>query len=86
MSGASWIGKDLPAIYRDGVEYFLVGYRDALYLIPNRCPHRGGALKFGFVNADDEIVCPLHQGAFPIARLISQPAAIRLDERQGVAP
>ena len=86
MNGASWIGGDLPPIYRDGVEYFLVGYQDALYLIPNRCPHRGGALKFGYLNAADEIVCPLHQGAFPLSRLISQPAAIRLDERLGVAP
>ena len=35
---------------------------DQLYLVANRCPHRGGPLKFGFINADDrgQLVCPLH--------------------------
>ena len=80
MSVASWIGTDLPPIYRDGAEYLLLGHRDAFYLVANRCPHRGAPLKFGFVNASDEIICPLHQGAFPIARLIAQPSTIRLHE------
>ena len=65
-----------------GVEYFLLGHRDALYLVPNRCPHRGGPLKFGFINDDEAIVCPLHKGVFPIARLICQPSTIRLEGRQ----
>jgi nitrite reductase/ring-hydroxylating ferredoxin subunit len=82
----SWIGKDLPAIHRDGQEYFLLGHRDALYLIANRCPHRGGPLKFGFINAADEIVCPLHRGAFPIAQLIAQASTIRLHEGRAVDP
>jgi len=82
MSAASWIGADLPPIYRDGAEYFLLGHGDALYLVANRCPHRGGPLKFGFVNANDEVVCPLHQSAFPIDRLIAQPSTIRLHERE----
>jgi nitrite reductase/ring-hydroxylating ferredoxin subunit len=80
---SSWIGKDLPAIHRDGAEYFLLGHQDALYLVANRCPHRGGPLKFGFVNAADEIVCPLHQGTFPVGQLIAQPSTIRLSERRG---
>jgi nitrite reductase (NADH) small subunit len=79
----SWIAKDVPPIVRDGVEYFLLGHEDALYLVPNACPHRGGPLKFGFINAQDEIVCPMHQGAFPIARLVALPSTIRLDEWRG---
>ena len=81
--GGSWIGKDLPPIWRDGEEYFLLGHEDALYLIANRCPHRGGPLKFGFVNRAGEIVCPLHRNAFPIASLIAQPSTLRLDEIAG---
>jgi nitrite reductase (NADH) small subunit len=81
VTGASWIGRDLPPIHRGGEEYFLVGYQDGLYLVANRCPHRGGPLKFGFVNANDEIVCPLHGGAFSIPRLIAQLSTIRLEER-----
>ncbi len=81
--GDSWIGKDLPPIWRGGEEYFLLGHDDAFYLIVNRCPHRGGPLKFGFVNAQGEIVCPLHRNAFPIDHLIAQPTTIRLAETPG---
>ena len=84
--GESWIGKDLPPIWREGEEYFLLGHEDALYLIANRCPHPGGPLKFGFVNAAGELVCPLHHNAFSVARLIAQPTTIRLAERPGGAP
>ena len=86
MSAATWIGKDLPPIIRDGMEYFLLVHDETFYLIANRCPHRGGPLKFGFVNGQDEIVCPLHRGAFPIASLIAQASTIRLDETQAVHP
>ena len=82
MSGASWIGADLPPIRRDGVEYFLLGHKDALYLVEDRCPHRGGPLKFGFVNACDEIVCPLHQGVFSIKSLVARASTIRLTEQR----
>lgn len=78
---ASWIGTDLPPIVRDGIDYFLLSHEGALYLVENRCPHRGGPLKFGFVNDAGEIVCPLHQGAFPIAALLARPTTIRLEER-----
>ena len=80
MNCPSWIGKDLQAIHRDGVEYFLLSHRGELYLVVNRCPHRGGPLKFGFINADEAIVCPLHQGEFSIGRLIAQPSTIKLIE------
>ena len=57
-----------------------------LYLVANRCPHRGGPLKFGFVDDEDRIVCPLHNGVFPITALIALPTTIRLDERAANAP
>jgi nitrite reductase (NADH) small subunit len=82
MSSQSWIASDLPPIVRDGTEYFILSHHDVLYLIANSCPHRGGPLKFGFINAHDEIVCPLHQGAFPIAKLVAQASTIRLGERE----
>jgi len=79
--GDSWIGRDLPPIRRDGEEYFLLGRDDTLYLVANRCPHRGGPLKFGYVDGEDRLVCPLHNTAFPVDLLIAQPTTIRLDER-----
>ena len=84
MSATSWIAKDSPPIRRSGTEYFLLSHDDALYLVENRCPHRGGPLKYGFVNARGEIVCPLHRGAFPIQRLIAQPNTIRLLEAEAM--
>ena len=86
MSGTSWIGADLPSIVRDGAEYFLLSHKDNLYLVANRCPHRGGPLKFGFVNGRDEVVCPLHKGVFLIAKLLAQPSTIRLNEDHAVDP
>ncbi|HEV2531032.1 Rieske (2Fe-2S) protein [Phenylobacterium sp.] len=79
MTG-TWIGSDLPPIWRHGEEYFLLGHDEALYLVRNRCPHRGGPLKAGFINAAGELVCPMHRGAFAVDQLISLPTTIRLDE------
>jgi len=77
-SSAVWLGHDLPPIWRDGVEYFLLSAGDELYLVPNRCPHRGGPLKFGRLNAAGDLVCPMHGNAFSIASLIAHPQTLRL--------
>lgn len=77
----TWIGSDLPPIWRDGKEYFLLCRHGDLYLVANRCPHRGGPLKSGFLNADDALVCPMHRGAFPLDQLIAQPTTIALGPR-----
>ena len=73
----TWIGRDLPPIWRDGESYFLLGYAGSIYLVRNLCPHRGGPLKFGHLK-DDRIVCPMHHNAFPIAALIAQPTTVTL--------
>ena len=75
---AVWIGHDLPPIRRDGVDYFLLSKDGELYLVPNACPHRGGPLKFGRLNAAGELVCPMHGNAFSIASLIANPATLKL--------
>lgn len=85
MTCKSWIGKDLPSIRRNGEDYFLLGHDGALYLLRNHCPHRGGPLKFGFINGAGELVCPMHHGAFPIPQLLALPTTIRLEEHPGIA-
>lgn len=85
MSGA-WIGRDLPPIVRDGVEYFVISRDDELFLVPNRCPHRGGPLKFGYLNERDELVCPMHGNAFPLDTLLGGPEVRRLHELPAGAP
>ncbi|WP_309606092.1 Rieske (2Fe-2S) protein [Phenylobacterium sp.] len=73
-----WIGHDLPPIWRDGIEYFLLSVDGELYLAPNRCPHRGGPLKFGRLDAAGDLICPMHGGAFSIASLLANPDTLRL--------
>lgn len=77
----SWIGADLPPIWRDGDEYFLLCHNGDLYLIANRCPHRGGPLKAGFINPDGDLVCPMHRGVFALESLVARPGSIRLEGR-----
>lgn len=78
--GSTWIGRDLPPIMRDGRDYFLLSHRGALYLIHNLCPHRGGPLKFGYVDANGAIVCPMHHNAYAVERLIARATTVRLTE------
>ena len=75
-----WIGRDLPPIIRNGVEFFVVSRDDELFLVPNVCPHRGGPLKFGYLNERDELVCPMHANAYPIEALLKGPDVRRLRE------
>ncbi|RDJ03535.1 Rieske (2Fe-2S) protein [Rhizobium grahamii] len=77
-ANASWIGHDLPPIVRSGVEYFLLSHRGQLYLVPNACPHRGGPLKFRYINEKEQIVCPMHHNAYSIERLIARDTTLRL--------
>lgn len=77
-SASTWIGRDLPPITRNGRDYFLLSHRGALYLIHNLCPHRGGPLKFGYVNDADALICPMHGNAYPAEKLIARPTTLRL--------
>lgn len=80
MSGRVWIGRDLPPIRRGGEDYFLLGVDDRLYLVLNRCPHRGGPLKFGHVDDEDRLVCPMHRNALSVETLLAWPTTIALTE------
>lgn len=76
--GSTWIGRDLPPIVRDGRDYFLLSHKGEMFLIENLCPHRGGPLKFGYVDEACRIVCPMHHNAYAADRLIAQPTTLRL--------
>ena len=77
---STWIGRDLPPIMRDGREYFLLSHDGQLYLIHNLCPHRGGPLKFGYVNENGAIVCPMHHNTYAVERLIARVTTLRLSD------
>jgi len=78
MGQGTWIGRDLPAITRDGRDYFLLSHQGALYLVHNLCPHRGGPLKFGYIDAAGALVCPMHGNAYPVERLIARRTTLHL--------
>lgn len=80
MSRAVWIGRDLPPIYRRGEEYFLLSVDEQLYLVRNACPHRGGPLKFGHLDDEDRVVCPMHHNAVPVETLLAWPTTVKLLE------
>jgi nitrite reductase (NADH) small subunit len=80
MAGTVWIGSGLPPIRRDGEEYFLLSVDDRLYLVRNACPHRGGPLKFGHVDDQNRVVCPMHHNAVPVETLLAWPTTIELVE------
>ena len=78
MAGGTWIGRDLPPIERDGRDYFLLSHEGELYLVENLCPHRGGPLKYGYVDERCRIVCPMHHNAYGVDRLIARDSTLRL--------
>jgi protein arginine N-methyltransferase 1 len=47
--------------------HFEVVIGDERFLVPRFCPHRGGRLAFGTVNARRKtIICPLHHSVFSL--------------------
>ena len=83
MTCTVWIGSSLPPIRRGGEDYFVLGVAERLYLVRNVCPHRGGPLKFGHVDALNRIVCPMHHNAFSVESLLAQPTTVKLLEVPG---
>jgi len=80
MACAVWIGRELPPIYRGGEEYFVLSVDEQLYLVRNSCPHRGGPLKFGHVDEQNRIVCPMHHNATSVETLLAQATTVKLVE------
>ena len=48
----------------DGKTICLVRSKDQIYAVAQKCPHSGGFLAQGFVDAMGNIVCPLHRYRF----------------------
>jgi len=47
--------------------FFTVVIEDQRYCVPRFCPHRGGRLAHGVVNAKRKtIICPLHHSVFSL--------------------
>jgi nitrite reductase/ring-hydroxylating ferredoxin subunit len=53
--------------------YFFVSFDQKRYVIPDRCPHKGGPLSLGMVCKEkDTIKCPWHDNNFKLLLLIKK--------------
>ncbi len=49
-----------------GKSYCFVRTPSGIYVVDDACPHQNTSLSGGFVNAFDEIICPLHEYRFSL--------------------
>jgi nitrite reductase/ring-hydroxylating ferredoxin subunit len=54
----------LASIEVDNKTICVVLHNDALLACTNKCPHAGGLMEHGFVDAMGNIICPLHRYKF----------------------
>lgn len=50
----------------DGKKICIANYNNALFAFAHKCPHAGGQLEIGFIDATGNIVCPLHRYKFSL--------------------
>lgn len=62
----SWQENGLFEIEVKGKKICLVNKEHQLYACTNKCPHAGGRISDGYVDAKGDIVCPLHRYRFSL--------------------
>lgn len=50
----------------DGRRFCIVVYKEQLYACASKCPHAGGTMAEGYVDAVGNIVCPVHRYKFDL--------------------
>ena len=48
-------------------KFCLVRHKESLYACASKCPHAGGQMADGYIDALGNIVCPLHRYKFSLA-------------------
>ena len=57
----------LLAVEIDGKKICVSLFKDQLYATSAKCPHAGGNLSHGYIDAIGNIVCPIHRYKFSLA-------------------
>ncbi len=60
-------GKGTAEVIIAGKKICITKWRDKWYGCATRCPHAGGALIGGYIDALGNIVCPVHHYRFSLA-------------------
>ena len=59
-----WQNNNLLVIEVNGKKITLARKEDRLFACAYKCPHAGGVLADGFIDATGNVVCPLHRYKF----------------------
>lgn len=56
--------QGMATITVDGKKITLANWQNNLYAFAHKCPHAGGIMSQGFIDALGNVVCPLHRYKF----------------------
>ncbi len=58
--------NNLAVAVAGGKKICIGKYQDKLFAVAQKCPHAGGLLAHGYIDAQGRIVCPLHRYKFDL--------------------
>ena len=61
-----WNPKGMFVVEADGKKITLAKFQDDVFAFAHKCPHAGGIMADGFIDALGNAVCPLHRYKFSI--------------------
>ena len=70
----------------DNSNFIILHINGVYYSVPRYCPHRGGDLRYGYINyVKKTITCPLHRSCFSLetGRQISGPQCGSINVQRG---
>lgn len=60
-------GNNMAVVQAAGKLITLIKLKNTVFACAHKCPHAGGILAEGFINASGHLVCPLHSYRFDIS-------------------
>ncbi|NCT93345.1 MAG: Rieske 2Fe-2S domain-containing protein [Chitinophagaceae bacterium] len=61
-----WQANQMCLVEVNGKTLTLARYNNAYYAFAHKCPHASGIMADGFLDAQGQVVCPLHRYRFNI--------------------
>ena len=62
-----WGDNDIAVAQLKGKKICLARYKDRVFAFAYKCPHAGGILAGGYIDAVGHVVCPLHRYKFDMS-------------------
>ena len=66
IGSIAWQQNDMCVVEVAGKKISLAKYGDQLFAFAHKCPHAGGTLTEGVLDAAGHVVCPLHRHKFEL--------------------